>query len=119
MLQKNSLVSPADKCGVLWVNIFHLYKGSFRKTSFTGDFVKISVRLTEPENWVKKKSKYKAMIVRTKKETIKRDGSWLKFDENNVVLFKKRTSSLGTEIVGPTLKTVNRKVFLQSFSGLV
>ena len=50
MLQKNSFVVPADKCGVLWVSIFHLYKGSFRKISFIGDFVKISVKITEPEN---------------------------------------------------------------------
>jgi len=52
-----------------------LYKGSFRKISFIGDFVKISVKITEPENWVTKKSKYKAIIVRTKKETLKKDGS--------------------------------------------
>ena len=119
MLQKSSFVVPADKCGVLWVSIFHLYKGSFRKISFIGDFVKISVKITEPENWVTKKSKYKAIIVRTRKETLKKDGSWIKFDENNLVLLKKRTSPLGTEIIGPTLKTINRKIFLQSFSGLV
>ena len=50
MLQKSSFVVPADRCGVLWVSIFHLYKGSFRKTSYIGDFVKVSVKLTQPDN---------------------------------------------------------------------
>jgi ribosomal protein L14 len=50
MLQKSSYVVPADRCGVFWVNIFHLYKGSFRKKAYIGDFVKISVKLTQPDN---------------------------------------------------------------------
>lgn len=110
---------PADRCGVLWVSIFQLYKGSFKKKSFIGDFVKISVKLTQPQNWVKKKSKYKGIIIRTKKETLKRDGSWVKFNQNNVVLLKKRTTPLGGDISGPTICDLNRKVFLQSFSGVI
>jgi len=119
VLQKNSYVIPADRCGVLWASIFHLYKGSFKKKSFIGDFVKVSIKLTQPENWVKKKSKYKGIIVRTKKETLKKDGSWVRFDQNNVVLLKKRTTPLGGDISGPTLHSLNRKIFLQSFSGLI
>jgi len=119
MLQKSSYVVPADRCGVFWVNIFHLYKGSFRKKAYIGDFVKISVKLTQPDNWVLKKSKYKGIIIRTKKEEIKKDGSWIKFYENNVILLKKRLTPLGGEIYGPTLKKINRKKFLQSFPGCI
>ena len=46
---------PADKCGVEFVRVFHLYRGFFRKKSKNGDFVKVSVRQTLPDNWVKKK----------------------------------------------------------------
>lgn len=79
----------------------------------------MSIKLTQPENWVKKKSKYKGIVVRTKKETLRRDGSWVRFDQNNVVLLKKRTTPLGGDISGPTLHSLNRKIFLQSFSGLI
>lgn len=119
MLQKNSYVIPADRCGVFWVSIFHLYNGSNRKFAYVGNFVKISVKLTQPNNWVLKKSKYKAIVVRTKAKSIKKDGSWIKFYQNNAVLLKKRTTPLGGEIYGPTLSVINRKLFIQSFSKII
>jgi ribosomal protein L14 len=50
MIQKNSYLIPADKCGVWWVKVFHIYKGSFKKIVFIGDFVKVSVKSTIPQN---------------------------------------------------------------------
>jgi ribosomal protein L14 len=76
MIQKNSYLMPADKCGVWWVKAFHLYGGFSRKFSFIGDFVRISVRVTRPDNWLVKKTKCTAVIVRTKQKTFKLDGSW-------------------------------------------
>lgn len=119
MLQKFSYLIPADKCGVWWVSIFHLYGGSSRKSSSLGDFVKVSVKKTRPENWLKKKTKLKGMIVRSKKEIFKTDGSSIKFFTNNIVLFKKRTTPQGKVIFGPTIKSINRKKFLTSFPGVL
>lgn len=68
MIQKSSILVPADKCGVFTVNTFHLYKGFSRKFSNFGEYIKVSVRKTKPENTLTKKSKRKAIIIRTKKK---------------------------------------------------
>jgi large subunit ribosomal protein L14 len=119
MIQKTTILVPADKCGVLTVNTFHLYKGFSRKTSTFGDFIKISVRKIKPENLLTKKSKRKAIVVRTKKELSIGDGSYVRFDYNSVVLLKKRLTPEGKEIFGPILRTFKKKKFLSSFSGLI
>lgn len=119
MLQKHSYLIPADKCGVWWVSIIHLYGGNSRKKSYVGDFIKISVKKTRPENWLKKKTKTKGMVVRTKKEISKIDGTFVNFFLNSTVLFKKRTTPQGKVIFGPTVKNINRKKFLSSFPGIL
>ena len=86
MIQKNTLLIPADKCGVLTVNTFHLYRGFFKKFSKFGDYIKVSVRKTKPENILVKKTKRKAVIVRTKKNVSTIDGSFIMFDYNSAIL---------------------------------
>jgi large subunit ribosomal protein L14 len=119
MIQKNSICIPADKCGVLTVNTFHLYKGFSRKTSTFGDYIKVSVRKIKPENPLSKKAKRKAILVRTKKELPISDGTYVRFDYNSVVVLKKRLTPEGKEIFGPILRTFKKKKFLSSFSGLI
>lgn len=119
MIQKHSYLIPADKCGVWWVSVIHLYGGFYKKISYTGDFVKISVKKTRPDNWLKKKTKLKGMLVRSKKLTYKSDGTSIKFSTNSVVLFKKRTTTQGKVIFGPTIKEIKRKKFLTSFPGFI
>ena len=68
---------------------------------------------------IEKKSKSVAFIVRTKKETFKRDGSYVKFKQNSAVLLKKRMTPQGKEVVGPILYNVKRKKFVSSFSGTI
>lgn len=119
MLYKSSLVVPADKCGVWFIKIFHLYRGFSRRVAFTGDFVKCSVKKTRPDNWLKKKTKLRAIIVRSRKEYYKRDRSSVKFIINNVVLLKKRMTPQGKEIAGPVLYNIKRKKFVSSFVGTI
>lgn len=119
MIQKSTILVPADKCGVLTVNTFHLYKGFSRKKSTFGDYVKVSIRKVKPENVLTKKSKRKAILVRTKKELPITDGSYIRFDYNSVVILKKRLTPEGKEIFGPILRTFKKKKFLSSFSGLI
>ena len=109
MIQKSSILVPADKCGVLTVNTFHLYKGFSRKFSIFGDYIKISIRKTKPENTLSKKTKRKAIIVRTKKHITLSDGSLVRFDYNSVVLLKKRLTPEGKEIFGPIVRNFKKK----------
>jgi len=119
MIQKTSIVIPADKCGVLTVNTFHLYKGFSRKTAGFGNYIKVSVRKTKPENLLSKKSKRKAIVIRTKKFLSISDGTFVRFDYNSVVLLKKRLTPEGKEIFGPIVRNFKKKKFLSSFSGLI
>jgi large subunit ribosomal protein L14 len=119
MIQKTSILVPADKCGVLTVNTFHLYKGFSRKVSYFGDYIKVSMRKVKPENVLTKKSKRKAIIIRTSKNTNLTDGSSVRFDYNSAVLLKKRLTPEGKEIFGPILRNFKKKKFLSSFSGII
>ena len=119
MIQKGSILIPADKCGVLTVNTFHLYKGFSRRFSYFSDFIKISIRKTKPDNILSKKSKRKAILVRTKKNTQICDSTFVRFDYNSVIILKKRLTPEGKEIFGPILRNFKKKKFLSSFSGLI
>jgi len=96
-----------------------LYRGFSRKTAYTGDFVKTSVKITRPENWLKKKSKIHGILVRLKKEVYRTDGSSILFFNNNIILLKKRLTPRGKQIYGPVSKTIKRKKFIYSFAGLI
>lgn len=119
MIQKNSYLVPADSCGVRWVSVFHLYCGFSRKVSYCGNFVKVSVKRTRPNNWLKKKSKVKGIVLRTKKEFLKIDGSYVKFFINNVILLKKRLTPRGKEVFGPIPSIIKRRKFKSSFPGII
>lgn len=119
MLFKKTVAIPADKCGVWLIRVFHLYKGFSRKCSYTGDFVKVSVRKVKPENWVKKKTKLRSIILRSKKSVFRNDCSSILFFFNNVVLLKKRMTPKGGSIFGPSTKSIKRKKFIYSLAGLI
>lgn len=115
MIQKNSIIIPCDKSGVQIVKVFHLYGGFFRKKSFLGDFIKVSVKETKPNNWISKKTKLKAIIIRSKKFIKRKDGCFFYCFNNNCVLLKKRTASHGKRMIGSVLKEIRRKKILISF----
>ena len=119
MIQKGTFLTPVDKCGVWSVGVFHLYNGGKRKVSNIGNFVKVSVKKTRPNNWVSKKTKSKAIIIHTKKEPIRLDGSHINFNVNSCVLLKKRLTPKGKELVGPSSRGLNRKRFMNSFVKVV
>jgi len=119
MIQKQTYLVPLDKCGVWWVCAFHLYHGFFRKISHTGEFIKVSIKITKPKNNLKKKGKVKAIIIRTKKFFYKIDKTSLVFYTNSVILLKKRLTPRGRELFGPVLFNIKRKKFLSSFSHVI
>lgn len=96
-----------------------MYKGFNRKSSRVGDFVKSSVKKTAPDNWIKKKTKLRGIIIRTKFDVINNDGSSFCFKENNVILLKKRLTPKGKEVFGPIVRKIKRKKFVASFAGAI
>jgi large subunit ribosomal protein L14 len=116
VIQKHTYLVPTDKCGVFWVRVFHVYNGFNQKITYTGRFVKVSVRATKPNNWLRKKTKVKAFIIRTRKYFKKIDSSTILFFYNTGVLLKKRLTPRGKEIFGPILYNIKRKKFINSFS---
>lgn len=119
MINKGTYLIPADRSGVWWVQAFHLYTGWCRKVSFTGNFIKVSVKTTKNKNWIVKKTKLVSIIIRVKKELYRQDGSFIQFKENNSILLKKRLTPKGKEIFGPITSTIKRKKFVNSFPGII
>jgi large subunit ribosomal protein L14 len=119
VIQKSSILVPSDKCGVFTVNTFHLYRGFSRKFSKYGEFVKVSIRKTKPENVLIKKTKRKAIIVRTRNRIPLNDGTLVRFDYNSAVVLKKRLTPEGKELFGPITRNFKKKKFISSFTGLI
>lgn len=124
MLQKQTWVNVTDGTNVKWLQIFHLYKGSFRKKSGEGQFVKGSARVVLPPRLEYKGFKIRfnlkgdicrALIVRTKFQTRKSDGSKLLFKDNGVILIKKKQDLKSKYFYGPAASRINRKRFLACF----
>lgn len=119
MIQKFSILNTSDKCGVWAVGVFHLYKGFNRKSSTSGEFLKVSTKKVKPNNWVIKGSKHKSILNLVKKNKNKNDGSGFKLKINSCVLLKKRITPKGKELFGPTTFNIRRKKFINSFVGIL
>lgn len=119
MIIKNTMLVPSDKNGIWLVKTFHLYNGFFRKFSLSGDFIKVSVRKVKINSLALKKSKFKSIIILTKKLISKTDSSYFMFKTNSCVTLKRRLTPLGKEILGPSIFSIKRKKFLYSFSGSI
>ena len=116
MLQKLSLLIPCDSTGVFLNRIFHIYQ---HKVARISSFVKTSVRLTKPKCRIKKKKKIKSFIVRTTYPFQLPDQSYFLFQTNNGVLLKKRLSTKGRIVFGPTTYTIKKRKFLKSFAKIL
>jgi large subunit ribosomal protein L14 len=119
MIQKNTTVYPIDKSGAIVGNVFHTYKGGQKKISKIGEFVKISLRKVKPDIKLKKKSKVKALIVRTKYRSSKLDGSYFNFYENSVVLVKRKLVMYSKDFIEPADKNIRRKKIVYKFPGIL
>src|SRR5689334_3701098 len=100
MIQKGSIIIPADNSGVLKANTFHVYKGSKGKIAYTGDFIRVSAREVKPENHIPKKSKHKAILIKSIYKNFGKDGSYVSFHKNKIILLKKRLTPKSTILKG-------------------
>ena len=102
MIQMESVLQSGDNSGAKTLKCFKVLGGSRKKTASIGDKIVVSVKEAIPNSKVKKGSVHKAVIVRTKKEIMRKDGTTIRFDENAAVLIKgTENEPIGTRIFGP------------------
>jgi large subunit ribosomal protein L14 len=106
----------ADNSGARKVCCIKVLGGSKRRYAHVGDVIVVSVKEAIPNSKVKKGDVLKAVVVRTKKEIGRDDGSYLKFDENSAVLINDQLEPLGTRIFGPVARELRAKQFMKIVS---
>jgi len=101
MIQSFSYLTVADNSGAKQVMCFKVLGGSKRRYASLGDVIVVAVKDALPTSKVKKGSVAKAVVVRTKKEVSRSDGSYIRFDDNAAVLLNNNLEPIGTRIFGP------------------
>ena len=116
MLQQESRLKVADNTGAKELLTIRVLGGSGRRYAGLGDVIVATVKDAIPGGNVKKGEVVKAVIVRTKKETRRPDGSYIKFDENAAVILKNDGDPRGTRIFGPVGRELRDKKFMKIIS---
>jgi len=111
MIQLRSIIPVADNSGAKIVQCFKVLGGSRRRYAEIGDVVVASVRLAEPRKVVKKKEVVRCVVVRQKKPFRRRDGSYIRFDDNAVVLIDAKKEPRSTRIFGPLPRELKERGF--------
>lgn len=116
MIQMQTKLDVADNSGAKLVQCIKVLGGSKRRTATVGDVVVVSVKEAIPRGRVKKGEVLKAVIVRTKKEIRRQDGSAIRFDSNAVVLVNPQGEPIGTRIFGPVTRELRNKNLMKIVS---
>ena len=109
MVQTETNLVVADNSGARSVRVFRLYGGSKRRSANIGDVVLCAVKDAIPNAKIKKGDVVKGVIVRTKKGISRPDGSYVKFDDNAVVIISEDGSPKGTRVFGPIARELREK----------
>ena len=116
MIQMQTFLTVADNSGAKTVCCVKVLGGSRRRYARVGDVIVVSVKEAIPNSKVKKGDVLKAVVVRTRREIGRSDGSYLKFDENSAVLINDQREPLGTRIFGPVARELRAKQFMKIVS---
>ena len=116
MIQEQTRMKVADNTGAKEVMCIRVLGGSKRKYAGVGDIVVASVKSATPGGVVKKKDVVKCVVIRSTREVRRSDGSYIKFDENAVVIIKDDKTPRGTRIFGPCAREIRDKGFLRIVS---
>ena len=116
MLQQESRLAVADNSGAKEVLCIRVLGGTKKRYARIGDVIVVTVKDALPSGNVKKGSVVKAVVVRTKKETRRADGSYIRFDDNACVLLNGQGEMLGTRIFGPVARELREKQFMKIVS---
>ncbi|HSB32320.1 MAG TPA: 50S ribosomal protein L14 [Candidatus Sulfobium mesophilum] len=116
MIQLRSMLEVADNSGAKRVQCVKVLGGSHRKYAGLGDVVVVSVKEALPDSNIKKGSVTKAVVVRTKREARRSDGSYIRFDQNAVVLINPQGEPVGTRIFGPVARELRWREYMKIIS---
>ena len=116
MIQNESRLSVADNSGAKEVLVIRVLGGTRKRYASIGDKVVVTVKHALPSGNVKKGTVSKAVIVRTRKEIRRNDGSYIRFDDNAVVLLSETNEIRGTRIFGPVARELRDKQFMKIIS---
>lgn len=116
MIQAETRLTVADNSGAKEVYCIKVLGGSKRRYAHVGDVIVVSVKEAIPNAKVKKGDIQKAVIVRTKKEISRPDGSKIRFDDNSAVLINQNREPIGTRIFGPVARELRAKRFMKIIS---
>jgi large subunit ribosomal protein L14 len=116
MIQQESRLTVADNSGAREVLVIRVLGGTARRYARIGDTVVVTIKNAMPNGATKKGSVSKAVVVRTRKETRRKDGSYIRFDDNAVVLLDGAGEMKGTRIFGPVARELRDKKFMKIIS---
>jgi large subunit ribosomal protein L14 len=116
MVQTTTTLDVADNSGAKKIMCIRVLGGTKRKYASVGDVIVVSVKEAIPNAKVKKGEVARAVIVRTKKEVSRPDGSYIRFDANSAVLVDKDNEPIGTRIFGPVARELRAKRFMKIIS---
>ena len=116
MIQALTLLDVADNSGAKLVQCIKVLGGSRRRYARLGDIIVVSVKEAMPGSKVKKGTTQKAVVVRTKREYRRPDGSYIKFDTNSAVMLNAQHEPVGTRIFGPVARELRSKRFMKIVS---
>lgn len=111
MIQERSILKVADNSGAKYVRCFRILGGTRHRYANIGDIVVASVQSAEPRKNIKKKDVVKVLVVRTKNSVRRKDGSYVRFDENAVVVVDAKKEPVATRIFGPMPRELKEKGF--------
>ena len=116
MIQLRTVLDVADNSGAKKIQCIKVLGGSGRRYARIGDIIVVAVREADPRSAVKKGEVRKAVVVRTRKEIRRTNGSYIKFDTNSAVLINDSREPLGTRIFGPVARELRARQFMRLLS---
>lgn len=116
MIQIESVLDVADNSGAKTVKCIKVLGGSKRRYATVGDVIVVSIREALPNSKVRKGETARAVVVRTKREIRRADGSYIRFDTNSAVMINAQKEPIGTRIFGPVARELRAKRFMKIVS---
>ena len=116
MIQEESLLTIADNSGAKTAKCIRVLGGTGRRYARVGDIVVLAVKSAIPQGTIKKGQVVRGVIVRTRKEQRRKDGSYIRFDTNSAVLIDGQREPVGTRVFGPVARELREKRFMKIVS---
>lgn len=116
MIQMRSILEVADNSGAKKIAMILPLGGNVGYRASLGDVITASVKEASPDGTVKKKQVVKAVVVRTRKEVRRKDGTYIRFDQNAAVLIKPDGEPIGTRVFGPVARELRERGFMKIVS---